>query len=267
VLCAGPGHSPLDRSLSVWFDGGSYRVHSFADDDFAKCRDHVFAKLGAGFGHNPQPKRIALPHENEDNLHGARHLWSCRRSARGTVVEKYLATRGIRSVPNCIGYLPPGRFNYPAMIACFGCALEQDGADGDAEIGKIFVKDVRGVHVTLIEHDGSGKAKIDNAKIMLGPSCSFPIVLAQPVLVGDQEQQFGPLAICEGIEDGLSIHQATGMGVWVAGSAGRMAALATRIPGYIDKVSILADNDDIGKRCANRLYDALTELSIEVTIL
>ena len=42
------------------------------------------------------------------------------------------------------------------------------------------------------------------------------------------------LAITEGIEDRLTVHEATGLGAWAAGSASRMPALAYVLPGYIE---------------------------------
>jgi hypothetical protein len=60
-----------------------------------------------------------------------------------------------------------------------------------------------------------GKAPADPAKIMLGPMSGLPIVLA-PV-----NDSLG-LAITEGIEDGLSVFEETGLRVWAAGSAGNM---------------------------------------------
>jgi hypothetical protein len=47
ILAPGPGHSPVDRSLSVKLDPNApdgFLVHSFAHDDPIKCRDHVRAK-------------------------------------------------------------------------------------------------------------------------------------------------------------------------------------------------------------------------------
>jgi len=45
VICPGPGHSPKDRSLSVFLDPNSpdgFRVHPHAPgDDWRDCRDHV----------------------------------------------------------------------------------------------------------------------------------------------------------------------------------------------------------------------------------
>jgi hypothetical protein len=41
VLCPGPGHSPIDRSLSVRLVSGTpdgFLVHSFAGDDWKLCQ-------------------------------------------------------------------------------------------------------------------------------------------------------------------------------------------------------------------------------------
>ena len=49
VLAPGPGHSVIDRSLSVKLDSNApdgFLVHSFAGDDPLLCRDHVREKAG-----------------------------------------------------------------------------------------------------------------------------------------------------------------------------------------------------------------------------
>ena len=49
VLAPGPGHSAIDRSLSVKLDSNApdgFLVHSFAGDDPIVCRDHVREKAG-----------------------------------------------------------------------------------------------------------------------------------------------------------------------------------------------------------------------------
>ena len=49
VLAPGPGHSAIDRSLSVKLDSNApdgFLVHSFAGDDPLVCRDHVREKAG-----------------------------------------------------------------------------------------------------------------------------------------------------------------------------------------------------------------------------
>jgi putative DNA primase/helicase len=50
VVCPGPGHSPRDRSMSVFIDWQApdgFRVHPHAPgDDWRECRDYVKQRLG-----------------------------------------------------------------------------------------------------------------------------------------------------------------------------------------------------------------------------
>lgn len=98
---------------------------------------------------------------------------------------------------------------------------------------------------------------IDRDKIMVGPSKGFPIMLAPP---NDGQG----LIISEGIENGLSAHEATGLGLWVAGSAGRLGSLAAAIPSFVECVTIVADDDPSGRKGARALTYALSERDIEV---
>jgi hypothetical protein len=96
------------------------------------------------------------------------------------------------------------------MIAAFGLAREPSP-------GEIVIDDVevRGVHLTKLKLDGSAKAGTEADKTMIGRSNRSPIVLAS---INDG---LG-LAITEGIEDALSVHEVTGLGAWAAGAAGRL---------------------------------------------
>ena len=91
---------------------------------------------------------------------------------------------------------------------------------------------VVGVHITRLTPDG-GKAPIDPAKIMLGPMSGLPIVLAPG------NDGLG-LAITEGIEDGLSVFEETGLGVWAAGSAGNMPKIVAALPPCAPRYSRIA---------------------------
>ena len=75
------------------------------------------------------------------------------------------------------------------------------------------------------------------------------------------------LAIAEGIEDGLSILESTGLGIWAAGAAGRMPALAPTVPDYVDAVSIIADPDDAGQRGARELGAHLRARGLPAAII
>jgi len=184
----------------------------------------------------------------------AQWLWKQHRSAAGTVVEAYL--RQARSytgpLPPTIGFLPSRGELPPAMITAFG--LHADfGASVPSEV-------VQAVHITRLAPNGASKAGTDTDKIMIGTPRGWPIVLA-PVNDG-----LG-LAVTEGIEDGLSIFEATGLGVWAAGAASFLPALAAAVPSYIDVVSIVADPDEVGRRFARELAFRLRAREIRNRVL
>lgn len=190
----------------------------------------------------------------------ARWLWRRRHPIVGSIGELYLReARGYGGpLPATLGFLPSRGKHPPAMIAAFGLARE-------TEPGVITIsdQDVTGVHLTRLLPDGSGKAVFDdpdqNAKIMIGFSVGSPIVLAPPNdLLG--------LAITEGIEDGLSVHAATGLGVWCAGCASRMPKLVEAVPNWIDCVTVYAHADADGKRHALELADALVARGFEARV-
>jgi hypothetical protein len=270
VLCPGPGHSRDDRSLRIWIDPTAedgFRVHSFAGDDWRVCRDYVCERLGLPTWQTnavPAPKskpRFATNPVGDDGQRQrekALWLWGQSQSAQGSPVERYLQTRGIDlpCLPATLRYLTarPPKHPHPAMIAAFGIAREP-------EPGRLVVPEqaIAGVHITRLRSDGTGKADTPKDKIMLGPSMGVPIVIAPA------NDNLG-LAITEGIEDALSVHYATGLGAWDAGSASRMPALADTIPEHIECVTVVADANEVGQRNADELARRLIERGTDVDI-
>ena len=106
------------------------------------------------------------------------------------------------------------------------------------------------VQLVKLKPDGSDKADVELTKIIVGKGA-----LGSPVVVAPPNDLLG-LAIAEGIEDALSIDEATGLGSWASGGAGRMPALADTVPDYIDCVTVFGDDDDVGRRNATELADA-----------
>jgi hypothetical protein len=248
----------LRKVLRVWWiDPG------FATFHCVRCgeKGHVHDRAAGA------PDPVALQHaraeaaERErisatDRLSKARWLWSVRVPLAGTVAETYLRiARGYGGpLPATLGFLPPRGKHGPAMIGAFGLA-------GEPEPGKLAIaRDaVRGVHITRLLPDGSDRERGDHAKIMIAHSASWPIVLAAPNdLLG--------LAITEGIEDGLSVHEATSLGSWAAGSASRMPALAATLPPYIDSVTVMLDDDGAGRRHAPELATRIRTRGIEARL-
>jgi hypothetical protein len=260
VLAPGPGHSTRDRSLSVkpqWAAPDGFLIHSFAGDPWRECRDYVRGRLGLTRQREPHRSRgrrrsigPAAP-IGEDSR--AQWLWRARQPIEGTVAERYLReARGYRGpLPPTLGFLPSRRVYPPSMIAAFGLACE-------LEPGRLAIDDanVRGVHVTRLTPDGGDRT----AKITIGRgSTGSPIVLA-PITDG-----LG-LAVVEGIEDGLSIHAATGLGLWAAASGGRLPALADAIPRCVECVSIFGHDDPAGRRHACELAARLRDRGVEVLL-
>jgi hypothetical protein len=146
-----------------------------------------------------------------------------------------------------LAFLPGHWGHQPALMAAFGMPSEPE--PGELAIAGA---DLKAVHLTKLKPDGSGKVDIKPNKIAVGHHLGAPIVLAPPNdLLG--------LTICEGVEDALSTHEATGIGAWASGGATFLPALADAVPEYTDTITIFGDDDVTGRRCALQLAVRLLE--------
>jgi hypothetical protein len=98
---------------------------------------------------------------------------------------------------------------------------------------------VIGIHRTFLAPDGSGKAPVEPAKMMLGPCAGGAVHLAEPDEL---------LMVGEGIETCLAAMQATGNPAWAALSTSGLKALV--LPASVREVTILADADEAGEAAA-----------------
>jgi hypothetical protein len=207
----------------------------------------------AGHRDSGEPPKAAT--QPLDNARKAAWLWGAREPIiEGCPAGLYLrrARRFDGPIPPTLGYLPPNGKYPPALIAAFGfCEEIEPGVIDPPAI-------VAGVHITRLTPDG-GKAPIDPAKIMLGPMSGLPIVLA-PVNDG-----LG-LAITEGIEDGLSVFEETGLGVWAAGSAGNMPKIVAALPPYVECTTIFAHRDETGMQFAKEAARLIAAMKTEVHV-
>ena len=62
------------------------------------------------------------------------------------------------------------------------------------------------------------------------------------------------------------MHEATGLGVWAAGSASFMPALADHVPPWIDCVTVAAEADDAGRKGAAELAARLEARGVHVEL-
>ena len=117
---------------------------------------------------------------------------------------------------------------------------------------------ITAVHLVLLKADGSGKADVEKPKITIASPAGTPMVLALNDSLG--------LAICEGVEDALSVHQATGLGAWATGGASFMPKIADAVPGYIEVATVYMHDDEAGQRGARELAASLGRRGIEVRL-
>lgn len=264
--CGGTDRFGISRRKNLWNCRGCQRggdaialAQLIHDADFPTAVEILTGERGKDCpiaGTIRSPTRQSEPDSDAEQLRKARFFWSCRLPiVDGSPAFRYLreARHHDGPFPPTLGYLPPLKsHHHPALIAAFGIPDEP-------EPGVITMRDeaVGAVHLTLLKPDGSGKADVKPDKIMIGPVTGNPIVLA-PMndLLG--------LAITEGIEDALSIHQATGLGAWAAGSAPHMAKLAAVVPEWTDSITICVDNNGAGRQNADELARGLKARGIHV---
>jgi len=214
--------------------------------DFKTACEQLEARKGL------TPKTVAaVPRntEHEASLHGAAmRVWRESRPSEGTLVERYLAGRGVGFGIECqdirfhaacpFGKTPDGTQRYvPAMIA-----LVRDPG----------TRDPMGIHRTELTVDGG---KVDRK--MLGP-CHGGAVLLAP---HSPDQGIG---IAEGIETSLAVMELGGGPVWATLSSGSLA----RFPllGGISKLAIFADNDAAGIKAARDCASRWARAGFEATI-
>jgi len=189
----------------------------------------------------PDPAELARRRQQEHQKQ-AQRLAVCKgifneaRTCEGTIAETYLAkVRGIEGLrfgklKNTLRFhgevlhSPSGK-HLPAIIA------QIRGANGRA----------LGIHRTYLRPDGSGKADVTPAKMMLGPSSGGAV-------------RFGPdgpiIALAEGIETALSVARASRLTVWATLSTSGLKGLILPPPPVGEIVIICADNDEAGLSAA-----------------
>src|SRR5215207_1054730 len=179
-----------------------------------------------------KPNRQSPPEPYGDSVRRAEAalaVWRASRCAKGTLAETYLRSRGLTTpVPLAIRFqvalTHPSETVWPAMVA-----LVTRGVD-DRPIG---------IHRTFLARDGSGKAPVEPAKMMLGPCRGGAVRLGAPSSL---------LMVGEGIETCLAAIQATGHSAWAALSTSGLRSL--ELPDDINDVIVLADGDEPGEAAA-----------------
>ena len=113
-----------------------------------------------------------------------------------------------------------------------------------------------GIQRTYLNPAGSGKAAVAKPKLSLGS------IRGGAVRVGTPD---GRVAVCEGLEDGLTLAQELDAPVWV--SVGTSNLPAMELPASVRSVVIGADNDSAGESAAQKAAHAFTLRGLDVRII
>jgi len=186
----------------------------------------------ARFDHNESKLRVTdkKPDPTDANrTASALKIWNESKPSKGTLVEVYLGSRGIRlDEDQALRFHPclrhPSGNSWPAAVA-----LVTDGVTNRA----------MAVHRTYLAIDGSGKAPIGQTKLMLGP-CR-----GGAVRFGNDNDE---VIVGEGIETVLSVRQAIKIPAWAALSTSGLVTLD--FPPEVRKIIIAADGDSAGCKAA-----------------
>lgn len=246
VLSPAPGHSARDRSLSIRLDPSApdgFILHPHAGDDWRACRDHVKAALALPETHRERrqaPRRMPSS-ADADRIKAALRIWAESRDPRGTVTERYLASRDLTPASNAIRHHSALRYDgtrTPGMVALMRDALTDVPC---------------GVHRTFLDSDGR---KLDRR--MLGRAKGACVKVSP-----DEDVTLG-LTLCEGVEDALSLTKSGIAPVWAALSAGAIAAFP--VLSGLECLTVVADADEAGRSaaasCAERWHQAGAEVRV-----
>ena len=263
VLAPGPNHARTDRSLSVRLSAqspGGFVCHSFAGDPFDACRDYVAAKLGI-LAFQPssrldanrpalvRPSRAPAPEpDHAARIARAVALWHESTDAHGTIVERYLASRGLalldgmdvlRFHPRTPWQEDDGSIVYtPCMISCFR---------------SIATEEITGMQRTRISPTG----------VKLGRKMTG-VASGACIKIDDDSSVEQGICIAEGLETALTGRLFGLRPAWALGSAGAITTFPT-LPG-VTGIHILGEtgkaNADAVHACGRRWRQVGAEVLI-----
>ena len=195
------------------------------------CQDQAAVTAAiAGQAAQAAPIAAAADASQVQKREWALSLWRDAQSAVGTVVQTYLATRGITLRDDMpIKYLPnhldrDGGKRWPVMLALM---VDHDGTP-------------QAIHRTFLAPDGKGKAPIATPRKTLGMVAGAAVRLAP---VADR------LVIGEGLETSISAGLMMGAPAWAAISAPNLE-FKLKLPTSIKEIIVAADHDGPGLKAA-----------------
>jgi hypothetical protein len=198
-----------------------------------------------------QSNKRSSPPAQPRSVEAARRLFAMSQPIQGTLVARYLRTRGILALqgapslryhPRCYHRPDDGPTQtWPAMIAAVTDLAGQ----------------VTGAHRTWLASDGSDKAPIELQRKAMGDLLGHAVRFGVPGEV---------MAAGEGIENVLSVREV------LPGLAGAAALSATHLaailfPDTLRRLYIIRDNDPAGDWASDSLVERAVAAGIEAIVL
>jgi putative DNA primase/helicase len=256
-----PCHEDGTPSLSIRDRDGNPRplVHCFAGCDPCDIIRDLQRQGLWTVQHVSAPRRSPPPIRRHDDEAQRRRkavhrIWRAAHDPRGTLAEKYLASREITLDDDLCGrvirFHPACMWGSGARLPCLIAGFSPILADPGSDAPPVAI-----LRVGLDEHGGKIGRK------MLGP------VGGAAIKIDADEHVTLAVGVCEGLETGLAI-RATWRPVWALGSAGAIRMLAP-IDG-IEAITIFADHDrngvgfTVAYECAERWSGAGREAFIRM---
>jgi putative DNA primase/helicase len=247
-----PAHADREPSLSIKLKpDGHILLHCFAScqvDDILEALGLTLRDLYDGDLSNGHQHVYQAPSPTPDKAQQKKleNLWSIAKPLVSTSLAcTYLASRGLKptNYPSTLHYLPNLDYwhdgvllgSYPSMLA----RVEH------------LVHGLAALHRTYLALDGKGKADVPSPKKLSKPIFDGATRGAAIRLFEPSER----LAVTEGIETALAVHQATGWPVWACVSAIGLEHVV--IPESVREVVICADHDVPGIKAAKTVASRL----------
>lgn len=254
-----------DRSPSFYVFAGGDRWHCFGCGLTGDCIDFVMRyyslstmreaaeRLYGGDLPVVDAPRVDAKAERDNTY--ALSLWRQAVAIEGTPAAAYLRRRGINiDLPSSLRFAmlkPPkdsgvaevnGRALLPGMVALV------TGADGEPA----------GIQRTFLTRDGRKAPSSDGkVKYSLGLVRGGAIHLGPSLRTG--------LAICEGVEDALSLMEMGAASAWAAAGSGMLAGV--QLPDTVRSIVIGADADMAGQHAAAKAAEAFSRGERDVRII
>ncbi len=235
----GQGGADAISLYAYLFNQGDYGA---AAAELRQC-ELVLAAQGAAFAPTPAKAATRLK-SNAAGQACAKKLYETAVNLTKQPAERYLVSRGLRPVA-AWDRLRASSLHYPGVGPRPVLIAPIESSDGS----------LVGIHRTYLQPNGK-KLDVPDPRRTLGQVRGNAIHLGA---VADE------LIICEGLEDGLTLHQELELPVWVACGASFLRSMV--VPEQVRSLVIAADNDPPGEEAAYRAAEAMAVLGRRVRVM